>query len=238
MAISYESLYQKFGIRFQNPEILERALTHSTFAYEHGLAQGDNERLEFLGDAVLQLSVSELLYQLSKPLAEGQMTKIRALLVCENTLASIAEALELGQLLRLGHGEEKTGGRSKASNLADACEAFFAALYLDQGFLTAKTIIQGLVEPYLQQALTGHLVYDYKSRLLEYAQAHKDEGEWRFQIVDEQGPVHQRLFTAAVLQNGQELARATGHSKKEAEQAAAHLVLADLERQTGAAPCI
>ena len=217
---------QKNSIDFQDLSYMQSALTHSTYAYEHSKWVGhDNERLEFLGDAVLQLSISEALFCLAEEIDEGKMTKYRSLVVCEDTLAQVARDIGLGDYLYLGKGEELTGGRTKPSNLSNALEAVYGAIYLDQGFAYVKNLIIKQLHPYIDLAVSGKLVYDFKSRLLEMVQACKDSSEVSFTIVDESGPVHERIFTAAVILDEKELTTGRGTSKKEAEQNAARAAL-------------
>lgn len=221
-----QQLVTAIGHTFSQTNLLEQALTHSTYAYEHRPERLiDNERLEFLGDAVLDLVVSDVLFQDPALLNEGTMTKTRALIVCENTLAIVARSLNLGQMLLLGKGELATGGRDKTSNLANAMEAVFGAIYLDAGFAKAREVVLRLLDEYLQQALAGELVHDYKSRLLEMVQGTRGNSTLRFVIIDEQGPVHDRLFTAAVVIDDRQIATGSGTSKKEAEQQAARVAL-------------
>ncbi|MDW7658349.1 MAG: ribonuclease III [Bacillota bacterium] len=223
-------LEQAISHHFSDKTLLQDALTHSTHAYEHRHDQvTDNERLEFLGDAVLDLAISDVLYRHHKSHTEGFMTKTRALVVRETTLALLAKDLGIGDLLLLGKGEEATGGRDKPSNLANATEAIFGAIYLDAGFEKACQVIRTLLEEPLRLALAGDLVYDYKSRLLELVQATRGGSTLRFQILDESGPVHERLFTAGVLIDEQLVSTGTGCSKKEAEQQAAREALDKLD---------
>lgn len=153
------------------------------------------------------------------------MTKTRALIVCESTLTRVARSLGLGQLLMLGKGELTTGGGDKSSNLANAMEAVFGAVYLDAGYNKARSIILRLLDEFVQQALTGEMVYDYKSRLLEMVQGTRGNSTLRFVIINEEGPVHDRLFTAAVIVDEKQIAVGSGSSKKEAEQKAAREAL-------------
>jgi ribonuclease-3 len=198
--------------KFSDIKLLNEALTHSTYAYEHrnqGLT--DNERLEFLGDAVLDLVISEIL------------------VVCENTLADVARVIRLGDYLMLGRGEEATGGRDKPSNLSNAMEALFGAVFIDGGFEQASRIITRLLGEPLEQALKGKMVYDYKSKLLELVQSTRGNSTMRFEIINEEGPVHDRTFTAAVIVDENEIAQGQGSSKKEAEQQAARAALQNLD---------
>lgn len=213
-------------IQFNKNELIKSALTHSTYAYENSdEVKYDNERLEFLGDAVLQLTISDAFYHIKPEINEGLMTKYRALVVCEDTLAQVAYDLNLGQYLYLGKGEEMTGGREKASNLANALEAVFGAIYLDQGFAYVKKMIMQYLQKYIALAFAGKMVYDFKSRLLEMVQSTRGNSTMSFEIIDEEGPVHERIFTAAVIVDDKKVAIGKGSSKKEAEQAAAKFAL-------------
>ncbi|NLW10514.1 MAG: ribonuclease III [Clostridiaceae bacterium] len=211
---------------FKDIQKLDEALTHSTYAYEHrhqGLT--DNERLEFLGDAVLDLVISEVLFRNGEAYSEGHMTKTRALVVCENTLADAARDIDLGQVLLLGRGEEATGGDDKSSNLSNAMEAIFGAVFLDGGFEQAARVILDLLSDSLEQALKGEMIYDHKSKLLELVQSTRGNSTMRFEIIAEEGPVHNRTFTAAVIVDDNRIATGQGSSKKEAEQQAARSAL-------------
>ena len=221
-----DRLCRSIGHEFAQPDLLIQAITHSTYAYEHRAEKTpDNERLEFLGDAVLDLVVSDFLFRVPAALSEGIMTKTRALIVCESTLARVARELEVGHLLMLGKGEWTTGGGDKSSNLANAMEAIFGAVYLDAGYEKARTVILALLDEYIQQALTGDMIYDYKSRLLEMVQGTRGNSVLRFVIVNEEGPVHDRVFTAAVVVDDRQIATGSGSSKKDAEQKAAREAL-------------
>lgn len=222
----HEKLEQKISYSFKDKEFLLLALTHSTYAYEHrknGVVS--NQRLEFLGDAILDFIVGEEMYKQKFDWDEGKLSKTRALVVCEKTLAKEAEKLEIGSLLFLGKGEEGTGGRQKISTLADTMESLFAAIYLDGGFDAAKKVVLSCLSPYISQALSGGLIFDYKSRLLEKAQTKHESHQVLFNVVKEKGPVHDRIFEVAVLIDGQEIVRAEGRSKKQAEQEASRLAL-------------
>ncbi|MDD2533635.1 MAG: ribonuclease III [Eubacteriales bacterium] len=222
----FRRLAQAIGYTFKQPDLLAQALTHSTFAYEHRADKiMDNERLEFLGDAVLDLVISDYLYREGATFSEGVMTKTRALIVCESTLARVARKLEIGLLLRLGKGELTTGGSDKSSNLANTMEAIFGAVYLDGGYEHAKTLVLHLLDEFIQQALTGEMVYDYKSRLLEMVQGTRGNSTLKFTIINEEGPVHDRIFTAAVVVDDKQIAKGSGSSKKDAEQKAAREAL-------------
>lgn len=211
---------------FLNKNLLVMALTHSTYAYEHKLDMAyANERLEFLGDGILDFVAADSLFHQKKSCDEGYLSKTRALIVCEATLAAKARELGLGSYLRLGKGEESTGGRDKPSNLANAMEALFAAVYLDGGFDEARKLILRLLDDAIKSALSGELVFDYKSKVLELAQTKGNVHCVRFEIVDESGPVHDRNYTAAVLLDDEILGQGIGRSKKLAEQEAAKAAL-------------
>ncbi|MGI6559844.1 MAG: ribonuclease III [Saccharofermentanales bacterium] len=223
---SSKKFCQKNKIKFDNLELIKSALTHSTYAYENqGEVKYDNERLEFLGDAVLQLTISDVLFRLKPEINEGLMTKYRALVVCEDTLTQVAYDLNLGKHLYLGKGEEMTGGREKASNLSNALEAVFGAIYLDQGFAYVKEIIMQYLGKYVELAIAGKMIYDFKSRLLELVQSTKGNSTMSFEIINEEGPVHDRIFTAAVILDEKKISTGKGSSKKEAEQKAAKIAL-------------
>lgn len=225
-------LEDRLGYRFRDRQLLLEAMTHSTYAYERRQADiVDNERLEFLGDAVLDLVVSHRLFLEPAQLGEGFMTKARALVVCEPTLAEAARGIGLGSFLMLGRGEESTGGRAKPSNLANAVEAVIGAAFQDGGLAVADAIVVRLLADELARALTGRLVYDYKSRLIELVQGSMAGSSVKFAIIREEGPVHERTFTAAVLLDDRPIGEGSGGSKKEAEQQAARAALAALETE-------
>ncbi len=234
LPLAFRQLENRLGHVFHDQALLREALTHSTYAYEHRPDElTSNERLEFLGDAVLDLAVGDRLFADPAGYAEGYMTKIRAMVVCENTLASLARRLGIGELLSLGRGEEATGGREKNSNLANAMEALFGAIYLDAGFDKIRRVILQLLDRPIQEALAGSIIHDYKSRLLEWAQGMRSGSSVRFRILDEQGPDHDRHFTAGVFLDDQLIASGSGNSKKEAEQQAARLALLALPGTAG-----
>jgi ribonuclease-3 len=220
----YSRLEQRLGYAFAKPELLRTALTHKSFVNENpALGREDNERLEFLGDAVLDLAVGHLLMECYPVRSEGELSKRRAAIVNEPGLHAVAQRLGLGEWLFLGRGEEQTGGRCKVSLLADACEAVLAAVYLDGGFDAAFRVIRHLFEDRL---LTTRRAggEDYKTRLQELVQA-KMRTVPRYLVLAEQGPDHDKTFQVAVHVAGSELARALGKSKKEAEQRAAQLAM-------------
>jgi ribonuclease-3 len=222
-----KQLQHTVGITFRKPELLKQAFTHSSYVNEHRIAgHKDNERLEFLGDAVLELTVSEFLYFMYPERTEGELTKLRASIVCEPSLVTFAEHLDFGAYVFLGKGEELTGGRSRPALLADVFEAFIGALYLDQGIEAAKKFLNRYV--FAQISSEGKLlVIDYKTQLQEHTQ-HHNLGTLEYRIVDERGPAHEREFITEVHMDGQLLGQGAGRSKKEAEQQAASQALAKL----------
>ena len=225
----YSLLEQRLDYRFKSPDLLRTALTHKSFVNENpALLREDNERLEFLGDAVLDLAVGHMLMERFPVRSEGDLSKRRASIVNEQGLYEVAARLCLGDWLFLGRGEEQTGGRKKASLLADACEAVLAAVYLDGGFAAAFHVIEGLFEERLA-AIEKAGGEDFKTQLQEVVQARLRQVP-RYVVVGESGPDHEKVFEVAVQVGGQEIARPSGRSKKEAEQRAAQLALAGLDK--------
>ncbi len=212
------------NIQFNNYDLIYMALIHPSYSQEKSSA-GNNQRLEFLGDAVLNIIVAEYLYNNYMEKAEGELTKIRARVVCERSLAEVARTIDLGQYLLLGKGEEMSGGRKRKSILADAVESVIGAIYLDQGYEKAAEFILTHLEGLIKEASQGDY-YDYKSRLQELVQG-KNKQNVYYEIIDESGPAHARLFMAGVYYQGQLLETGSGKSKKEAEQKAAEAVLND-----------
>jgi len=216
--------------RFQEPGLLAAALTHRS-AGTGALGEADNQRLEFLGDAVLELVIRDFLFRHAPRLTEGEMSRIRAGLVCEARLAEVARSLELGRALILGPGEIQSGGRDKASVLADAVEAVLGAVYLDGGLDQAKAEARELWRPYLDRPETwADILPDYKTPLQEETQR-QALGTPDYELVDTQGPPHARRFIMAVSLKGARLAEAEAGTKKEAEQAAAREALARLKKE-------
>lgn len=205
---------------FNNIDLYEQAMTHSSFAHEKGHRRLHNERIEFLGDAVLELIISDYLYEKYPHLSEGKLTKLRADLVCEASLARLAFTLNLGQYLRLGRGEIVSGGASRPSLLGDAIEALIGALYLDLGMEVCRTNVLKLYQPILQELQEGVLRLDYKTLLQEFSQARFSVTPV-YRIVNESGPDHNKIFEAEVLITTDPVGSGQGRSKKEAEQAAA-----------------
>jgi len=215
---------ERLGVEMRHPELLRQALTHKSAEQEVGLPP--NERLEFLGDAVLGLAVAAHLYRRHPELAEGDLTKLKAVAVSETVLAKVADDLDLGKYLILSRGEEQSGGRLRVSILADGLEAVFAAVYLDRGMGIARRLILTLLDERLRAIERAEHELDYKTLLQEKIQElHRTPPTYR--LVDQSGPDHDRTFVAEVRVSGRVLGRGTGKSKKQAEQAAARQVLAD-----------
>lgn len=217
---------------FKEKNLILSAITHSTYSYENkNISTENNERLEFLGDSVLDLVIGEILFNDQNVYDEGTMTKIRALVVCENTLCEVAKELHLGEKLLLGKGEETTGGRSKNSNLSDAVEAVVAAVYLDGGIGEAGRVVEMLFSKYIKEAKKGRIVYDYKSRFWEFVQSIREQESIKFNIVKEEGPVHKRKFYSQVVRKGEIIGSGNGSTKKEAEQNAAKEALCKMTEE-------
>lgn len=209
------------GYTFQNGSLLRLALTHTSYANEKRQTHlQSNQRLEFLGDSVLSVVVSDYIYKKFPNMPEGELTKVRASVVCEATLAKCAAALHLGERLYLGRGEELTGGRTRVSVLADAFEAVLAAIYLDAGMQQARQFVLHHLEPYITPHLVDELNTDYKTVLQELVQQTPDH-TIRYEIRDESGPDHDKVYQIAVLIDEKEYGCGTGKSKKRAEQSAA-----------------
>ena len=211
-------LEEKIGYKFGKREYLRRAMTHSS--YSGGKNNGSNERLEFLGDSVLQITVSQYLFTNMTTVPEGGLTKLRASIVCENSLYNFANRIELGKYILLGKGEEMTGGRTRRSILADAFEAMIAAVYLDGGMDAAMAMIMRFV-PSIEALKSGKVkLGDYKTVLQEIIQKNPEE-KISYEVIESSGEQHKKHFTAQVLLNGQVIGKGSGLSKKEAEQEAA-----------------
>jgi len=211
---------------FKNKSLLQNALTHSSYANENrDKGMPDNERLEFLGDSILGFVVAEHLYQQHPMRPEGELTRIRADLVCEKSLARIARTIDLGRYILLGNGEEQNGGRNRDSILSDAMESVFAAVYLDGGMDSAKTLITRLL---LQEGADdqGNNT-DYKTKFQELVQRKKNQNI-QYHLIGESGPDHDKKFEVEVILNGKVVGIGEGSSKKRAEQSAAHAAIRQL----------
>lgn len=220
-------LEHALGLTFADGSLLDAALVHRSFAFEHAL-DVTNERLEFLGDAVLGLVVTDLAFRGFPDLPEGELAKLRAAMVNMTTLAAVARSLGLGKAIRLGRGEELSGGREKASILADGLEAVFGALYLDQGIEVCHVLLERLFWPRMDAYARGEGERDYKTIVQELAA--QDLGRLPEYRVEERGPDHMKEFTATLYLDGVERGRGQGRSKKEAEQRAARQAFEDMQR--------
>ena len=223
-------LEKKIGYAFENLDLLVNALTHSSYANEHHIAyRGNNERLEFLGDAVLEVTSSEFLFRTYPNLPEGELTKKRASLVCEPTLALCAREISLGNYLLLGKGEEATGGRRRDSVVSDAMEALIGAIYLDGGFANAKEFIHKYI---LNDIENKQLFYDSKTTLQEIVQGRYEE-DVHYVLIKEEGPDHNKSFYVEALLGERVLGQGCGHTKKAAEQQAAYCAIKKLKNEKG-----
>jgi ribonuclease III len=224
----FKDLQESIGVTFTNSKLLKQAFTHSSYVNEHRRKPyEDNERLEFLGDAVLELTVSKFLYQKYPMMSEGELTKLRAAIVCEPSLVAFANELNFGRFILLGKGEELTGGRERPALLADVFEAFIGALFLDKGIDTVVEFLEKYVFPKVNAGVFSH-VMDFKSQLQELVQR-DSTGIIEYKILVEKGPAHNREFMSIVLMNGTEIGTGSGRSKKAAEQHAAQMALEKLK---------
>lgn len=216
-----QMLQELMDYKFKDRSFLIRALTHSSYSNENKKEKlKNNERLEFLGDSVLGLIISEYLFSHYANLEEGQLTKIRAKIVCEASLGSASKALKLGEFMLFGRGEELTGGRERTSILSDAFEALIAAIFLDGGMEEARAFVLRRLDAVIKDAVEGKLFVDYKTRLQEVIQIQKGN-RIKYEIVREEGPDHSKIFYTEVRLNDETIGVGSGHSKKESEQEAA-----------------
>ncbi|HDU0855702.1 TPA: ribonuclease III [Listeria monocytogenes] len=223
----WEELQESVGFDFKNVELLKQAFAHSSYVNEHRRENvKDNERLEFLGDAVLELTVSDYLFNKYPDMAEGHMTKMRAAIVCEPSLVEFAEAVHFSKYVRLGKGEEKAGGRTRPALLADVFESFIGALYLDNGIDKVVTFLERVIFPKIDAGAYLQTV-DYKTQLQEIVQRDRDV-LIEYDILGETGPAHNKAFDAQVIVNGQVLGKGSGRTKKQAEQSAAQFAINQL----------
>ncbi|MBE6062164.1 MAG: ribonuclease III [Clostridium butyricum] len=222
-----KEIEEHLGVYFNNPTLLKTALTHSSFANQFKDAEY-NERLEFLGDAVLQLCITEYLFNNYKNKSEGELTKIRSLIVCENSLFEIAKKLKLGEYIRMSKGEELTGGRERTSIQADAVEAVIAAVYLDKGIGFVRDFILLHFEEIIKKAINNEIILDFKTKLQEFLQK---DGEVliHYELIKHEGPPHRRKFFTNVMIDNKVMGEGCGYSKKEAEQNAAKEALTKLD---------
>ena len=224
-----KEIEENLGVCFNNPTLLKTALTHSSFANQFKDAEY-NERLEFLGDAVLQLCTTEYLFNNFKSKSEGELTKTRSLIVCENSLYEIAKKLHLGEYIRMSKGEELTGGRERISIQADAVEAVIAAVYLDKGIGFVRDFILLHFEEIIKKAINNEIILDFKTKLQEFLQ--KDgEVSIHYELIKHEGPPHRRKFFTNVVIENNIMGEGCGYSKKEAEQNAAKQALMKLDNK-------
>lgn len=221
------------GIHMHDLELLDMALTHTSYAHEAKQTPKPqhNERIEFLGDSVLSVIVSTYMYQNFPDLAEGQLTKLRAHLVCEGSLYEYAKKIHLGAYLRLGKGEELSGGRERPSILADAFESVLGAIYLDQGFEKVQSYLLTMMQQEIDYICRHGIYNDYKTRLQEFLQRDGDV-DISYQLMSSTGPEHNKVFTSEVMVQGRVIGEGKGRTKKDSEQHAAQQALAQLHVQT------
>lgn len=223
---------KRLGYTFKNKELLQTAITHTSFTHESkGKIIQNNEKLEFLGDAVLELVISSYIFKEFDKLSEGELTKLRASIVCEGSLAKKARELKIGENLRLGKGEEHTGGRDRDSLLSDALEAIIGAIYIDSSDIkvVSKFIIEQMNDIIFEKR-NNFLKNDCKTYLQELIQKNS-KLPIEYQVIDEEGPAHNRIFTVQVIHNGNILGKGQGKSKKDAEQNAAQIAINFLENK-------
>ncbi len=219
-----KELEKILGYEFRNKELLKRALSHTSYCNEVKNGVQSNERLEFLGDSVLSVIVAEYIFEQYKDLPEGELTKLRASLVCEKSLSVFAKELDLGRFLLLGRGEQQNGGASRPSILADAFEAVLAAMYLDGGMEVAIKHVHRFIIPEIKNQSVKEAFHDYKTQLQEIIQRNREE-ELLYVLVGEEGPDHEKKFTVEVRLNSNVIGKGTAGSKKQAEQYAARQAL-------------
>jgi ribonuclease-3 len=219
------ALQKTLKIRFKHKALLEQSLIHSSYINENpGIAEGDNERLEYLGDAVLGFIIAEELYKRFPQFSEGEMTRVRSSMVSQDALSRLAKNIKLGDFLYLGKGEESGGGRSKPANLSGALEALTAAIFLDRGIAVTRKFILKLAAKKLDKALSRGVEPDYKSKLQEVMQAQR-QLKPKYKVVEAAGPAHERRFTVEVRVGDSILGKGSGKSKKVAEAEAARIAL-------------
>lgn len=229
MPSTWDELQNSLQIQFRTPALMKQAFTHASYRNEHRKSSlKDNERLEFLGDAVLEVVVSEHLYKTQPNLPEGELTRLRAAMVCEASLVQFARKLQFDRYVRLGRGEERSGGRNRPALLADVFEAFIGAMYLDLGL----EIVQEFAAKHIFAEFGSSVAPDYKTSLQEWVQQHLGL-DLRYQTLEERGPAHAREFVVQVVVDKEVLGHGMGRSKKEAEQQAARVALEALHSRTG-----
>lgn len=228
--VDHEPISDLIGYHFRNPDLLQLALTHRSYVRSQNRDLPSNERLEFLGDSVLGLVIAKRLYLDFPDLSEGDLTKIKALLVNETTLAMIGREVGLNQHILLSPEEDRSGGRERGSIVSDAFESIIGAVFLDGGFLPAQDVVLRLIYIHRQKIMADKSQINYKGELLELIQSRSDSMP-RYEVVSEEGPDHDKLFWVEVSVNGDQLGRGDGASKKEAEQKAAREALTTLQNK-------
>ena len=224
-------LKEKFDISFNNKALLMEAMTHSSYTNEHKEMKGIyNERIEFLGDAVLELTISDWLFRQFPHFQEGQLTKLRAQIVCEDSLSLLAKECSLNEYLLLGKGETLSGGREKPAILCDVFEAFIGALYLDKGMNEVQRFLDQVIVPKIKNG-RYELITDFKTELQEYLQQNGPV-HIRYELVKEEGPSHDKIFTVQLIVDGKKYKTASGKTKKAAEQMAAKLTMEELTKSS------
>ena len=224
-------LKEKFDISFKNEALLMEAMTHSSYANEHKEMKGVyNERIEFLGDAVLEVTISDWLFRQFPHFQEGQLTKLRAQIVCEDSLSLLSKECSLNEYLLLGKGETLSGGREKPAILCDVFEAFIGALYLDKGVKEVQRFLNLVVIPKIKNG-RYELITDFKTELQEYLQQNGPV-QIRYELVKEEGPSHDKIFTVQLIVDGKKYKTASGKTKKAAEQMAAKLTMEELTQSS------
>lgn len=219
-------LEQNIGYTFANKNLIVEALTHTSYSNENKRKKNktkevrDNERLEFLGDSVLNLSITTFLFNRQKNLTEGELSRLRSTIVCEKSLRQAADTFSLGEHILLGKGEEQTGGRNRDSIISDAMEALIGAIYLDAGYEEANKFILKHMGSIIELAVKGRLFMDYKTQFQEVAQK-QGNAKIEYKVIGEKGPDHNKIFIVELLLNEENIAKGEGRSKKEAEQNAA-----------------
>lgn len=222
-----KELQRSIGYAFNDVALLNTALTHSSYVANRSEKLEHYERLEFLGDSILSMIISQYIYRNCKELAEGQLTRIRASIVCEPSLYEAADKINIGDYMLMSKGEELTGGRSRASILADAFEALIAAIYLDGGINKAKSFVLGGLKDIIKRGIQSKIITDYKSFLQEYIQK-TSQAKIGYKLLAEEGPAHSRTFEMALTLDDEIIGIGSGNSKKEAQQAAAKAAMEKL----------
>lgn len=229
--MDFNNIEEVLDYKFKDEQVLKNALTHSSYVNERSKLQ-NNERLEFLGDAVLELIVSFYLYKNHAHSSEGDLTKLRAKIVCTESLAMVSDTLNLGKFVYMGKGEENTGGRTRKSILANSFEALIGAIYIDGGIQEAEKFILTKLKNNIVDAIKGRLIFDYKTKIQEYIQQDATN-EIEYVVDSEEGPEHDKVFYINLYMNGKVIGTGTGASKKEAEQQAAYNGLTQLGKING-----